>query len=246
MGKRGRKPSPDRINNGMYFVEEQEKAVVDYLSCEDAEERNKIFNEKLRPAFYKMVESIIRRYKLYPPDEEYEETFADTLSFLMTKIDRFDISSGYKAYSYCGTVCKNYLIFKINQFVKNQKRQESYDMLYNEISESDKYGYDQYSDKIQTLSELINETVESIETMIENKEENKLNDNEIKVGRALIELFNNWEDLFARMGSNKFNKSSILLFLKEMTNMDTTTIRSSMKKYKNVYKKLRKNALEDI
>ena len=182
----------------------------------------------------------------YTSDEEYEETFADTLSFLMTKIDRFDISSGYKAYSYCGTVCKNYLIFKINQFVKNQKRQESYDMLYNEISESDKYGYDQYSDKIQTLSELINETVESIEIMIENKEENKLNDNEIKVGRALIELFNNWEDLFARMGSNKFNKSSILMFIKELTLLSTPEIRMAMKKYKTAYQGVRKKLLDDI
>ena len=59
-----------------------------------------------------MVESIIRRYKLYPPqDENFDETFNDTLSFLMTKIDRFNPNSGYKAYSYCGTVCKKLFNF---------------------------------------------------------------------------------------------------------------------------------------
>lgn len=245
MAKRGRKPSADK--KGFYFQEMEEKAVVDYLKSNNADEKNKIFKETLQPAFYRMVESIIRRYKLYPPqDESFEETFHDTLSFLMTKIDRFNTDSGYKAYSYCGTVCKNYLIFKINQFIKNQKRQESYDIRYNEINEDNRYSYDQYSNTIQNLTELINETIAGINDMIQNKEEHKLNDNEIKVGYALINLFENWEDLFAKMGSNKFNKSSILLFLKESTLLSTTELRSSMKKYKSVYKTLRKNILEDI
>ena len=82
--------------------------------------------------------------------------------------------------------------------------------------------------------------------MLKNKDVHKLNDNEIKVGKALINLFENWEEMFAKMGSNKFNKSSILLFLKESTLLSTTELRTSMKKYKNVYKTLRKNILEDI
>ena len=65
--KRGRKPSKERKG---YFYEEQEKAVVDYLSTDNIVEKNKIFNTILKPAFTKMVESIIRRYNLYPPDEE--------------------------------------------------------------------------------------------------------------------------------------------------------------------------------
>lgn len=48
----------------------------------------------------------MRRYKLYPPDEEFQETFDDTISFLMTKLYHFDPSTNYKAYSYCGTICK--------------------------------------------------------------------------------------------------------------------------------------------
>ena len=72
MAKRGRKPK-----NKQYFGEEQENAVREYLSCEDKEQKNLIYNEILKPAFEKMIESIIRRYKLYIPDETYEETFHD-------------------------------------------------------------------------------------------------------------------------------------------------------------------------
>ena len=95
-----------------YFYEREEKAVTDYLASQDAEEKNKIFIEILEPAFTKMVESIIRRYKLFIPDEEFEETFNDTMSFLLSKLDTFNPDRGYKAYSYCGTICKNYLIAK--------------------------------------------------------------------------------------------------------------------------------------
>ena len=47
-----------------------------------------------------MIESIIRRYNLYPPDEIFQETFDDTLSFLLTKIEHYKPDSGFKAYSY--------------------------------------------------------------------------------------------------------------------------------------------------
>ena len=122
--KRGRKPSKNRKG---YFYEEQEQAVVDYISTDDEITKNKIYNKVLKPAFTRMVESIIRRYKLYLPDEEYQETFDDTLSFLMTKLSKFDPTKNYKAYSYCGTICKNYLIFKTNSFAKKQERSGAYD-----------------------------------------------------------------------------------------------------------------------
>ena len=63
----------------------------------------------------------------------------------------------------------------------------------------------------------------------------KLNENEIKVGKALINLMQNWDELFAQMGSNKFNKSSILLFLKETTMLNTKEIRDAIRVYKRKY-----------
>ena len=85
-----------------------------------------------------------------------------------------------------------------------------------------------------------------VNNMIDKKETYKLNDTQVKVGKALIELLSNWEDLFARMGSNKFNKSSILLFLKETTLLSTKEIRDAMKVYKLKYYNLKKDALMDI
>lgn len=237
MAKRGRKPSSKRKG---YFYEEQEQAVKDYLRASTKEERDKIFNKWLKPAFTKMIESIIRRYNLYPPDEEFQETFDDTVSFLMTKIENFNPDTGYKAYSYCGTICKNYLIYKINQFNKNQKRNERYDVIQSDLNDSIKFSCDNSSNNVPFLTDLMGNTVKEINCIIDNREKLKLNDDEVKVGEALVELMTNWEELFAQMGSNKFNKSSILLFLKETTLLNTKQIRDGMRKYKTAYYDLKK------
>ena len=63
---------------------------------------------------------------------------------------------------------------------------------------------------------------------------------------ALLEILENWEDLFIRMGSNKFNKSSIFMFLKETTMLPINDIRNGMRKFKCLYQTIKKNTLDDI
>lgn len=244
--KRGRKPSKERKG---YFYEIQEQAVVDYLSTDDIVEKNKIFNEILKPAFTKMIESIIRRYSLYPPAEEFEETFEDTMSFLMTKLSCFNPSTNYKAYSYCGTICKNYLIYKINQYAKNQRRNESYDKPIDSsqgsISDNIRYSYTNVDNGNTFISELTGSTVSNINKILEDKELYKLTDNEVKVGKALVNLMTNWDELFTQMGSNKFNKSSVLLFLKETTMLSTKELRDSMKIFKKEYYEVKQDLINE-
>lgn len=238
---RGRKPNPDKRKG--YFYETEEKAFVEYLKAESKQDKDEIFNKKLLPAFTKMTESIIRRYKLYPPDEEYQETFDDAISFLMTKVDKFNPDSNFKAYSYCGTIIKNYLIYKINSFIKNRNRNDSYDVMQPEIFENIKYST--YADnRIQFLTELITNTINSIKQMLENAEKHKLTKDEITVGNALVNILQNWDDLVITDGSNKFNKSSVLFLLKEETHMTTKQIRDNMRKYKIAYFDLKEDMLK--
>ena len=62
-----------------------------------------------------------------------------------------------------------------------------------------------------------------------------LSDNEKKLGYALMELFENYELIFSGADNNKFNKNVILLSLREMTNLSTKEIRSSIKRFKKLY-----------
>lgn len=229
MAKRGRKPSNTRKG---YFYEEEEQAVLDYLKTDDANEKNRIYCEKLKPAFEKMIESIIRRYKLFP-DEEYEDTFNDTLSNLLTKLDKFDPESKYKAYSYYGTVCKNYLLGRIDAQKKQSIRNPSYD------SVSEEFNAIRYSDVSDKSAKIAMETVEGlvkrIKTMVNDPEANNLKASEVKLGKALIVLFENWDYVLTTDASDKLNKNAILLYLREATGLDTKGIRDNMKKFKKEF-----------
>lgn len=61
------------------------------------------------------------------------------------------------------------------------------------------------------------------------------NENELKLGYALIELFDNYGNIFIGNDNNKFNKNIVLLSLREMTNLNTKEIRIYLKKFKILY-----------
>ena len=215
----------------IYFGEDQEKAVVKYLESTDEDERNKIFNEFLREPLVIMVESIIRRYKLYRKDMEFEEIHTDTMSFLITKINKFDHTKNTKAYSYFGTICKNYLMGAIQKDTKEQNRQVSYDDISSDIEERSDLSYVIDEHVIDYQSVIIKLTI-SLENFIEKE---NLTENEQKLGYALLEIFSNFDKIFQVGDGNKFNKNLILLSLREMTSLSTKEIRVSLKRFKKMY-----------
>jgi len=215
----------------IYFGEDQEKAVVKYLESTDEDERNKIFNEFLREPLVIMVESIIRRYKLYRKDMEFEEIHTDTMSFLITKINKFDHTKNTKAYSYFGTICKNYLMGAIQKDTKEQNRQVSYDDISSDIEDRKDLSYVIDEHIIDYQSVIIKLTI-SLENFIEKE---NLTENEQKLGYALLEIFSNFDKIFQVGDGNKFNKNLILLSLREMTSLSTKEIRISLKRFKKMY-----------
>jgi len=224
--KRGRKAVKEN-----YFDVREETAVRNFLVAETSEEKNKIYNEFLKAPLDKMISSIIRRYKLYRKDMDFIEIHNDTHSFLMTKVDKFKPDKNKKAYSYFGTICKNYLMGQIIKDQKETNRKISYEDISSSIEQRPDMVYRIDDDVIQTdliISQYLKELKDFIE--IEN-----LNDNERKLGYALIDLFDNYESIFSGADNNKFNKNVILLSLREMTNLSTKEIRSSIKRFKKLY-----------
>ena len=238
---RGRKPSERK--KGYYFCKPEEDAVNEYITTDDKVEKDRIYNEILKPALEKMVESIIRRYKLYIPNEEFDDTFNDTLSFLLTKVDKFEPNKGKKAFSYYGTICRNYLTGRIQGYTRSLQRNPSYDVMAEEFNDSVKYS-NQDEDRGSVAKDTVAMLIERINEMVENPEDNDLKPNEIKLGRALVNLLDNWEYVLTTDASNKLNKNAILLFLRETTGLDTKGVRDNMKKYKKEFLLMKSLAIE--
>lgn len=233
--KRGRKQK-----QANYFDVQEEAAVRMFLLEPSWEERNKIYNQYLRDPLDKMISSIIRRYKLYRKDMDFNEIHTDTHSFLMTKIEKFKPSKEKKAYSYFGTICKNYLMGQIIKDQKELNRKISYEDISTSLEENLKFSYSLENDYVEATS-IIEKFIEELKQYIDTE---SLSDNERKLGYALLELFENYETIFMGADNNKFNKNVILLSLREMTNLSTKEIRNSMKKYKKLYGSILGNILK--
>ena len=230
--KKGRKPT--QLN---YFDVREEMAVVRFLQTECPHERNKIYNEFLLKPLDKMISSIIRRYKLYRKDMDFTEIHTDTHSFLITKIDKFKPSKEKKAYSYFGTICKNYLMGQIIKDQKETNRKISYEDISSSLENDEGFAYYIENDSLDS-EKIIYHFLIKLELFIKNE---NLSENEVKLGQALYDLFDNYENIFVGNDNNKFNKNIILLSLREMTNLSTKEIRGSMRKYKNMYYTLIQN-----
>lgn len=239
--KRGRKRK-----NGLYFGPEQEKAVVRFLECEDPIERNRIYNKYLRAAFDTMIESIIRRYKLYRKSHTFENLHSDTLSYLILKADKFNPERGKRAYSYYGTICKHYILGLLIKDEKYINQTLDFDSSLSSVHEKDEYIYE-LPESDYGLSDFIDTICEEIRVELDGdvNDKKKMTDNERKVGEALIDILSNWEDIFATMqGGSKFNKNIILGTIRENTGLITKDIRISMRRYKTIYDLIKTDKIE--
>jgi hypothetical protein len=239
--KRGRKRT-----NEMYFGPEEEEAVIRFLESTDESERNIIFNEWLKAPLDKMIESIIRRYKLYRKGETFEELHSDTVSFLMTKVHRFEAGRGKKAYSYFGTISKNYILGLLIKDEKYLRQTSSYEDMANEFEEREDLTYVIDNDGF-VMDDFIVKLIDGIKEEMNDENlppKKKLNDNEKKVGFALIYILENWETAFETMdGGSKYNKNSVLETMRNYTLLSTKDIRIAMKRYKDLYELLTKHGL---
>ena len=235
--KKGRKPKTTA-----YFAERVEEAVRNYLTAENFDEKNKIYNQFLRDPLDKMISSIIRRYKLYRKDMNFDEIHIDTHSFLMTKIDKFKPSKEKKAYSYFGTICKNYLMGQIMKDQKETNRKIPYEDISSNLEHTPDMIYYIDNEEIST-DEIIKKFLSKLKDVLENNE--KITSEETKLGQAIHDLFENYGLTFPESGNNKFNKNVILFELREMTNLSTKEIRNSMKKFKKLYLEILQDILKD-
>ena len=114
--KRGRK------SKRLYFTEDTELAIIEYLASEDQRERNLIYNGRIHYSFYKLAENLIHTFKFYYTEvDDLEDLKHEVITFLLEKLHYFKVGRG-KAFSYFSIVGKNYLIMYNNKNYAKKKQ----------------------------------------------------------------------------------------------------------------------------
>lgn len=216
-----------------YFTQEHENALIEYVKSDIKSDKDKIYREMLDEPFRRLTEAIIRTYfKDGVKGEDYEQTFNDGMSYIFQQLPNFNPDLGYKGYSYFGTILLRYVINRRKDLKKKTVRESSYenhqwelmqrdDLTYT-IDDNSEINYKEYTTKLALkLEEFITAT--------------NLNDDEVRVGHALIFIFENWDNLIAEMTtSKKYNKNYIQHLINEISGVDRKKINQSLKRYKKL------------
>ncbi len=209
----------------IYFSKKTEDAIVEYNAEEDEVKRNMIYENKIKFSFDKLVENIFNTFKFTYFDNSPLEIQKETVSHLVTNIHKFQAGKG-KAFSYFSIVAKNYLIFHNNN---NYKRFNQHVDISETPSESSVclQTEDAHHKDIQTqefMKLIVNYWEENI-TKIFNKQK------DLNIAYAVIELFRNCERI------ENFNKKTLYLYIRELSNCKTqqiTKVINKMKSYQNL------------
>lgn len=217
-----------------YFTLDTQQAILDYRKETSEVKRNKIFNEKIYFAFYKLAENIIHTFKFYYTEvDNIDELKHEVIAFLLEKLHLYDESKG-KAYSYFGTIAKRYLIVYNNSNYKRLKGKAPVE--------------DVEVDKTITNGLLLTrpddlEELSFIELYIQRVDEDLLRlfpkPQEARVGDAILELFKRREHI------DIFNKKALFIYIKEITDAPTPTVTKVIKVLKEVYKDMLNKYLEE-
>ena len=161
---------------------------------------------------------LVRFKKLFSTDKIINTT-TEKMNKLVTEIDK--------------ATDRN--IFLTDASSKKIQKQISYDLLYPNNENDNRTETNNEQNTLKFNTELISNTISQLQDILLPENEHLLDENEKKIGNALLEMMLNWEDIFKYLGSKKFNKSCVLQFIREYTDLPTKEIREGMKKYKELY-----------
>jgi hypothetical protein len=220
-------------NPKFYFTNETQEAIVKFQKSLDRKVREKLYVEKILPAFEKLVENLINIHKFSGLHDTYEDLKNDCVNFLFETIHKFNPDMGTNAFSYFNVVAKNWLIIKTKQKAQRGKR---------DVSIDDPKGLS--NSEVQTIEEkrmipsqdFFLENAENVaailKVMYEIRSRVKV-ENELLCINSVITIFENINDI------DILNKSAILLYIRELSGLSPKQLTTSMQAIKKHYNKLK-------
>lgn len=194
-----------RKNSKNYFTYDTEMAIVRYNNEPNPEIRSDIYRDEIHYPFFKLTENIIHTFKFYYTEvDNIEHLQHEVITFLLTKMYLFDPTNGAKAYSYFGTIVKNWLILYNNKNYKERVKKAPVE----DLHKDETYSYSLGDDKgIEKLSYFIDRYIKYVE---DNFTKFFPKGNDAQVADAVLELFRKRENI------EIFNKKALYIYIREI------------------------------
>ena len=229
--KRFRKIKRPSSGKKPYFTKDTQLAIKKYVSSDDEEFREKIYETEIEPALNKLSENLIFVYGFHKQHPDVNALKQDCVINLYENLHKFNHELGKNAFSYFNVVAKNWLI------IQSRRRKKRTDRLVyiddDSLSIADKYAVEEY--QVAPSPEAAIDTLENIAAMkdllIEIKNKAK-NDSERKCIDAILQVFENVDKL------DYLNKRAIFVYVREISGLNSKQLSVCMSSLRKTYRDL--------
>ena len=199
---------PRKPRNKQYFTKDTEDAIIEYNSTDDQRIKDRVYKDRIKPAFDKLAEIVYNKWKFTYFDDDPQDVMSEVVTFMIEKIHMYKAGKG-KAFSYFTIVARNYLILTNNANYKRYKdtdimsaMPESFDTENNWKEEDTNNEYKIFNKRMLAYWD------EHLENYFPKKRD-------MQIADAVLELFRRAEYI------ENFNKKSLYLLIREMTGHPT-------------------------
>lgn len=217
-----------------YFTKDTDKHIAKYLSETEHRIKHEIFTNNIKPAFDKLIESLIYVYGFYSIDD-VDTLKKDCLANLFEMLPKFKPSLDEKektsrGFSYFNVIAKNWFIHKTRERTKRGKLESElyYDLDYENTKYDSHFTISPHENLLEEKEWWLKfyQEMETWHSLLTKKSERQILE-------AIIFLMRNPDHV------SIYNKKAVYLYLRELTGLNTKQVVMNLKRIKRFFVKWR-------
>ena len=199
---------PRKAKSKQYFTKDTEDAIIEYNLTDDQRIKDRVYKDRIKPAFDKLAEIVYNKWKFTYFDDEPKDVMSEVVAFMIEKIHMYKNGKG-KAFSYFTIVARNYLILNNNANYKRYKDTSILSAMPESFDTENNWKEEDTNDEYRTFNkQMLLYWDEHLENYFPKKRD-------MQIADAILELFRRAEYI------ENFNKKSLYLLIREMTGHPT-------------------------
>jgi hypothetical protein len=199
---------PRKAKSKQYFTKDTEDAIIEYNLTDDQRIKDKVYKDRIKPAFDKLAEIVYNKWKFTYFDDDPQDVMSEVVTFMIEKIHMYKAGKG-KAFSYFTIVARNYLILTNNANYKRYKDTSILSAMPESFDTENNWKEENTNDEYRTFN---NRMLVYWDEHLENYFPKK---RDMQIADAILELFRRADYI------ESFNKKSLYLLIREMTGHPT-------------------------
>jgi hypothetical protein len=210
---------PRKPRSKQYFTKDTEDAIIEYNNSDNQLHKDRVYKERIKPAFDKLAEIVYNKWKFSYFDDDPQDVMCEVVTFMIEKIHMYQEGKG-KAFSYFTIVARNYLILANNSNYKRYKDTDIMSQMPQGWDTENNWKEETQNDEFKTFNKRM------LEYWDEHLENHFPKKRDMQIADAVLELFRRAEYI------ESFNKKSLYLLIREMTGHPTHYITKVVNKMK--------------